>query len=359
MIVKKLSLVASAVVVLTLCAVEVAACPICVPYPTTTLADVLIESESIVWVREDAARPYVFIPLEVIKGSVDGDEIDAFLDSTSRRRLKQSPDDVAVLIRGGPEEPWTYRSYANTEAQGFLRAIVEQSPQWNGPGGSDRRISFFTQHLTHPHPLIRAQAYLEVGRAPYSTIKTIAGLVPRDQVLGFLGDFRLVEWHSLFILMLGQSEVPSDQAGIRSRFEMNSRFGITTNLSAWTTAYIEISPETGIDDVERLYFSRGDRTQKELEGVQGSLSVLGSEGGAVAEPRVAQRRRRIVRSYSTLLEHHPTLAGKVAGDLANWKTQALADQLSSIMESETVLDPASKMAVDYYLSMAPRFRAIR
>ena len=59
------------------------------------------------------------------------------------------------------------------------------------------------------------------------------------------------------------------------------------------------------------------------------------------------------------LEHHPTLAGKVAGDLANWKTQALADQLSSIMESETVLDPASKMAVDYYLSMAPRFRAIR
>ena len=86
--------------------------------------------------------------------------------------------------------------------------------------------------------------------------------------------------------------------------------------------------------------------------------MLGSEGGAVAAPRFAQRRRRIVKSYAILLEHNPTMAGKVAKDLTNWRSQALLDPLSSIMKSETMLDPDSKMAVSYYLSMAPRFRSI-
>ena len=359
MIVKRTSLVASVASFVMLCAAEAVACPICVPYPTTTLADVLIESESIVMVREDAERPYVFTPVEVIKGTVDGPDIDTFIDSSSRRRLKQNPDDLAVLVRSTPDGDWRYRTYATTETQDFLHAIVEQSSRWNGPRGSDRRVAFFTEYLTDSNSLIRDQAYLEVGRAPYSTIKTTAEAVPHDQIMAFLANWRLIEWHSLFILMLGQSELPADHALIRSQFERYARFGITTNLSAWTTAYIEINPETGIEDVEELYLATDRRTPEELAEVHRSLSVLGSEGGAVAEPRIAQRRRRIVESYGILLEHHPTMAGYVAKDLSNWQTRALVDQLSSIMESETELDPGSKMAVRYYLSMAPRFRSTR
>jgi hypothetical protein len=159
--------------------------------------------------------------------------------------------------------------------------------------------------------------------------------------------------------MLGQSRLPSDHDLIRNKFETNARYGLKTNLSAWATAYIEINPETGIEDIEALYFAERGRTPDELEEVHRSLSVLGSEGGAVAEPRVAKRRRRIVKSYATLLEHHPTMAGRVASDLTNWKTRALVDRLSRIIESETMLDPGSEMAVSYYLSMAPRFRSIR
>lgn len=354
---RRRSLLAGAVVVATLFAVEVAACPICVPFPETTLADLLIESESVIWVREDASRPYVFIPVEVLKGSSDGDEIDAFLDSTSRRRLGQNPDDVAMVMRGKPEESWTYRSYANPETQGFLKEIMERSPDWSGSKGGDRRISFFTRYLTHSNPLIQKQAYLEVGRASYSTIKTVAAAVPRDQVLEFLAEWRLVEWHSLFILMLGQSEVPSDHAWIRDEFERRSRLGISINLSAWTTVYIETNPGTGIDEVEKLYFADETRKPVELEEVHKSLSVLGSEGGAVAAPRIAQRRRRIVKTYATLLENHPSMAGKVASDLTNWRTQALVDELSSILKSGAVADPESKIALTYYLSMAPRFRS--
>jgi hypothetical protein len=343
----------ASLVVLSVPAVE--ACMICVPFPKATLADMLVESESIVTVREDDARPYIFTPIDVLKGDFAGDEIEAFVDSASRRKLKQNPEDVALLVSNTSEGGWSYRSYADPEYQEFIRTILEQSTRWNGLKGSDQRVRFFTKHLTDDNPLIREQAYLEVGRAPYSVIKTIAGAVPREQILRFLGNFRLVEWHSLFILMLGQSQLPSDQALIRDKFETNARFGLKTNLSAWATAYVEVNPETGIDEMEALYFARDDRTPEELEEAHRSLSVLGSEGGAVAVPRVAARRRRIIKSYGTLLEHHPTMAGKVAKDLTNWRRQALVDELSSIMKSETPLDPDSKMAVSYYLSMASRF----
>jgi hypothetical protein len=53
------------------------------------------------------------------------------------------------------------------------------------------------------------------------------------------------------------------------------------------------------------------------------------------------------------------MAGLVAKDLTNWKTRALVPQLSKIKNGEPILDPSSLFAVDYYLSMASKFPAIK
>lgn len=335
------------------------ACMICVPFPKTTLADSLIKSESIVTVREHVEKPYVFTLMEVLKGTCDDHEIEAFVDSASRRKLKRNPEDVILLARNTTDGEWKHLTYADTERLGFIRAILEHSDQWNGLKGSEKRITFFTDYLTHNDGVFREQAYLEVGRAPYAVIKTIAGSVPRDQIRRYLANWRLVEWHSLYILMLGQSRHADDHDFIRNKFETAAKFGLKTNLSAWSTAYIEINPETGLEEIETLYFGRSDRTREELEEIQKGLSVLGSEGGSLAKPRVAERRRRIVTSYAILLEQHPTMAGKVANDLTNWQIRALVDQMSSIKKNDATLDPESKLAVSYYLSMAPRFPSVK
>jgi hypothetical protein len=358
-IAQTISLIASVASFAVLFPTAVEACMICVPYPKTTLADTLIKSESIVMARENSEKAYVFNVIEVLKGATDAHDIEAFVNSAARRNLKQNPEDVVVLVRNATESAWRYLRYADIEYQRFIRTILEHSDRWNGLGGSERRVAFFKEYLTDDNQHFREQAYLEVGRAPYSAIKTIAGSVPRDQIRIFLANWRLMEWHSLYILMLGQSLHPNDHDLIRDKFEKTARFGLTTNLSAWATAYIEINPEAGIEEIEALYFGKDDRTRDELEEVHKSLSVLGSEGGALAEPRFAKRLRRIVKSYAILLEHHPTMAGKVAKDLTNWRSRALVDQLSSIMKSETMLDPDSKLAVSYYLSMASRFRPIK
>jgi hypothetical protein len=114
-------------------------------------------------------------------------------------------------------------------------------------------------------------------------------------------------------------------------------------------------PNTGIDEIEALYFGNKDRTLDELEEVCKAFSVLGSEGGIHHNVKIIHRRYRIVRSYSILLKNHPVMAGQVAKDLTIWKIQALVECLSNIIENESMLHPSAIFAVKYYLSMAHRF----
>jgi hypothetical protein len=331
---------------------------ICVPYPKTTLADVLYERESIVFAREKIGKPYFFYAVEVLKGAIDGDDFQAYIYSNDRRMLSNNLRDVAVFAKKDSGDDWRYIAYADKEYQAFVREIILQADSWQKFKGSVGRIDFFAERLTSSNPRIREQAYLEVGRAPYSSIKRISGSIPRRQIREFLANWRLVEWHSLYILMLGQSRHPDDLAYIRNKLENYAQYQITRNLSAWVTAFVESQPDFGVAEIEKLYFSTRDRTQDELEEVLKGFSVLGSESAIPFKPEIVDRRHRIVKSYATLLDNYPIMAGLVAKDLATWKTRALVPQLSSIKNGEPILDPKSLFAVNYYLSMASNFPAI-
>jgi len=190
----------------------VKACMICILYPKTTFADVLNEREPIVFAREKIGKAYYFYAVEVLKGVIDGDEFKAYIYSTDRRMLSKNLKDVAVFAKKDSGDDWQYIAYADKEYQAFVREIILQADIWQKFKGSSRRIDFFAERLTNSNPRIREQAYIEVGRAPYSSIKRIAGSVPRHLIREFLANWRLVEWHSLYILMLGQSQHPDDRA---------------------------------------------------------------------------------------------------------------------------------------------------
>ena len=335
------------------------ACVICVPYPKITFADVLNQNESVIFARENIGEPYFFSALEVLKGAIDGDGFKAYIYSADRRRLSNNLKDVAVFGKKDSGDDWQYIAYADREYQAFIREIILHADSWKKFNGNIHRIDFFAERITNSNSRIRGQAYLEVGRAPYSSIKRIASSIPRRQIREFLANWRLVEWHSLYILMLGQSRHPEDHAYIRNKLENNAQYQIKQNLSAWVTAFVESQPDTGIEEIEKLYFRTSDRTRDELEEVLRGFSVLGSEVSIPFKPEIVDRRRRIIGSYATLLDHYPIMAGSVAKDLTSWKIRALVHTLSRIKNSEMTLDPRSMFAVDYYLSMAPKFPAIK
>jgi hypothetical protein len=201
---------------------------ICIPYPQTTLAYTLIGSDTVVMAREIADKPYSFHIVEVLKGAIKDKDFNAFVSSPARQILRYNAKrqmlrfnaDDAVVFRRKKGQSWQFIVYADPEYQKFIRSILEQSSHWYQFRGDRRRTGFIIEHLSHNHPDIREQTFLELGRAPYASIKRAAGTVPRRQIYEILSNRGLIEWHSLFIQMLGLSRHADDITYIRNQFEM-------------------------------------------------------------------------------------------------------------------------------------------
>ena len=329
------------------------ACTICIPYPERTLADRLLEKDEIILAREIEHSPYLFTPVEVIRGPAVSEPIKLFCDSSTRRKLQYHPDSAVVVARDGSTGEWQTITFADRAYQPFIRAIVQHGAEWGERPGALQRLHFFSKLLSSEHPQIQEQAYLEVGRAPYSMIRSLALDIPRQQIHEFLKNFRFIEWHSLYILFLGQSRHPEDRAYIRDQVELAARLGLTTNLAAWLTAFIETAPETGLAEIKEWYLSAPGRSRKELDEVMTSLNVLGSLQPVPAPPFPS--RDAIVGSYAALLQHYPEMAARVAKDLAMWQVRAHVERLSEIRSTKIVVDPAEAYQLDYYLSMAASY----
>ena len=78
------------------------ACVICVPYPKTTHADLLVAGETVVAARENPDKPFSYRVVETLKRTRDAADIDLFLNSTARRKLSLNTQDVVVLARTRP-----------------------------------------------------------------------------------------------------------------------------------------------------------------------------------------------------------------------------------------------------------------
>ena len=323
---------------------EAQACVICVPYPTVTHADVLLNSEIVVMARENPDKPFSFIVTEILKGEVDRQPSELLLDSQTRRRLNLNPSDRVILYRNGADAKWARLTYADVAYQEIISEVLERTDIWPSHGNSSERVAYFSQLLNRSHRTIRSQAYLEVGRAPYSRIREVAQLVPREEMRQFLSDWRLIEWHRLYILMLGNSGHPDDRAYIRDRFESAAKSGISRNLSAWTVAFIETNPDSALGEIEELFFRGKGRSFEELEAVLQGISVAAESNGGLALPHIAALRRQATLSFEALLDSYPHMAGYVARDLTIWKHRALVDRLTRISESKVLSDPGSAYA---------------
>jgi hypothetical protein len=333
---------------------DVRACQICVPYPEKTLADRLLENDEIIFAREVPGSPYVFYQVEAIKGSGVTEPFRMFCDSTTRRKLNAIPDSAVVLAKE-QDGSWRLMTFADAGFSSFIRTLLSVSGDWSGRSSNQERLRFFSKLLNSEDPRIYEQAYMEVGRAPYSMIKDLAAEIPRKQIYDLLLNYRLIEWHNLYILMLGQSRESKDLEYIRDKVQSAAQFGSTRNLAAWVTAFIESHPDSGIEEIERMYFMSKNRTNEEIEQVMASMSVLGSQSIS-SDLRIFKLRSKIVRSYAKLLENYPEMVGFVSKDLAAWRVQAYMDRISEIRENPEILDASSTYLVDYYLSVAPGFR---
>jgi hypothetical protein len=291
------------------CLPRVDACIFCLSMPQTTVADRLIGGEAVVFSREDPDKPFSFQAIEVLKGTLDSTTIDLFLDSPNRRRLEFNKNLVIVLVRDRTDRSWRTVGIAADTYQQVVRRILAFAQEWTGPTGAEKRIEFFLTFFGHENRALSELAYLELGRAPYRTIKRFGRHVSRKDLQPFLQHRDYIQWRSLAILLLSQSADAQDRASIDKNFADCCEFSLTTNLAAWATAYIELNGAIAIERIEREYFANPGRSDKEVRAIVTALSLHSQDGHT-------QLREQIVRSYEIAMRNYPEVAKLIAKDLA-------------------------------------------
>jgi hypothetical protein len=335
-------LAATIVVVFALLAPSARACVLCLPYPKKTTADYIVESDTVVFARENPASPFYYAPVETLKGHYDGNAIPLLVDSTTSRELRLEPALRVALAQDRPGGTWRRLGLAGSEYQAVMRVVAGWSA---GSKTLHERAVFFAPYLRHQDRALAELAFLEVARAPYATVRDLRATVVRDDIYRVIRDFTRVEWHGLYILMLGMSDRDDDLAFVRRKLATAAKYGITINLGAYATAFIEMVGADAVNALASEYFAVPGRSSAELLEIVKALSVHGKD------ERV-EVRTAIVDAYGLLLEQHPELAGYVVKDLLDWKVRRFVPRLREILNSSVGLDEASELAVAMYLSSA-------
>ena len=249
-----------------------------------------------------------------------------------------------LLARERAGETWRTLGLAGPAYQRVAREILDRRADWLADAGKSdmERPLFFVPYLTHSDAALAVLAYLEVARAPYAQIRELNGTVPREEIYKVLRNLAYIEWHPLYLLMLGTSSDPKDAAFMRRRLDSAARFDLASNLSAYATAYVEMAGEAALAFLEETFLSGHNRDRTVVAEIVRALSVHGAEGRT-------ELRDRIVGLYRELLDRRPYLAGIVATSIAGWDVTALAPRMAEIL-SGTDLDEPSRLAVAGYLS---------
>lgn len=320
------------------------ACPICIAYPRESAADVLLASSCVVLAREHPQQAFSYVALEVLKGDPSSVELDLFLNSHARRLLSVDESRRCVLAVDGQTGRWRSLGVAGESYQAVVRRILLFQREWQQPGGDKRRLQFFLPLLEHDDPLVFELAYLEIARAPYGVIRRVGKVVSRKRIKRMLEDRQYVEWRPLAILLLAQSEREQDRRHLLDSLDAAQRLGLTRNLAAWATAAVELNGAEAVTYLRRHYFRRPTRSQAELAEVAKALSVHGGDGRA-------ELRDQVVAAYADLLATHPQMAEHVVRDLTAWNRFDLAEQLTTIQQTEAA-DTQVAEAIANYLRLA-------
>jgi len=322
------------------------ACQVCLPFPKKSVADHLIEGDTIVLAREDPQRPFHYRAIEVLKGGAPAAPIELFLDSGTRRILEFHPD-RSVLLARARKGSWRRLALVDATLLPVVRDVLERAPKWQRPGVA--RFDYFAKLFGHDHPVIRDLAHLEVARAPYSYIRSFGRGFPRAKILAALRDPRYAEWWALNILLLAQSGDARDKQHIIDSMRSAERFEFALQLGAWATAFVEIEGASAIEFLESHYF-KDSRRVEELREVVAALSVHGNSGRT-------HLRDRIVASYAVLLAQHPAMAPRVVGDLFAWGRWEMAEAVRRAADRcAKSLAPEAIGKLRWFAAMAERGR---
>ncbi|MCB1487295.1 MAG: hypothetical protein KDJ88_07535 [Bauldia sp.] len=331
------------------------ACYICIALPEDTFADQILRSEAVILAREDPARPFTFRSVAILKGSLPPDPIPFLVDSATRRRLANAPDDAVLLVWGRPdrkrmgpfstvrpEVEWQRLAYADPEVRAMTADVLARLDAWQADKSGLSRFNFFAGLHADRNSTIRHIALSELARAPYHYIKRLKTELTRAEIMAALADMTMAPWAPTYILLLGRSDDPGCRDIVRAAISRASRRGSGGNLAAWATALVEIDGPAAVGKLSEAYFRDPMRSIDELKSVVAALGIQGSDGDPALRPGIA-------RAFHDLARLRPHMAPYVAKYLTDWNDWSQVDAFASVLDSPLIDAPAERLVLSVYV----------
>ena len=349
--------------VLILSAIPALACPVCITAPERTVADWILDSETVVLAREDPSKPFAFVPVQVLKGSVGAAPIPFLVDSTTQQRLRAVPEDAVLLVRASvgatqpfalakPQAEWQRLAYVDAPYRTLIGQILSLRNDWRADQTGRTRFAFFEALLDHEDPAIRDLALSEIARAPYRLVRTMTLRLASAEIIRSLRDPTMIQWAPTYILLLGQSNDPVGRELIRGTVRTGAIYGAQSNLAAWATALIEIDGPEGISMIAQDYLRASRRSPAELTAIITAFGVHGSDGDPALRPV-------IVAEYHRLAHTNPEVAPIIAHYLASLNDCSQTTYLEGLLDKADLWSPPESFMLSVYVAMSREKRECR
>jgi hypothetical protein len=280
-----------------------------------------------------------------------------------------SPDhNPCLLIRDSVARQWTALGTIPVEYADWLREVAAtrsiggEHPKRTWPqtiatadslsyNGWRQRVALIAPYLENSNAFAARLAWGELARAPYSTLDGVKSKIQGATVAGWVDDPKLASRRAAYVTLLGFVGGPSDAARLEQKLEQAWNAHETGDLAALIGADLQLRGPSRVDWVQPKYLVDRSRTLVEIEAALLALKVHGDENSAVP-------RWRVIEAYRAFIGAHPSMAGFVAPQLADWDYWDEASEYVALLKSDAIKDPASEFAVQYYLRRAAEAKAV-
>ncbi len=216
------------------------------------------------------------------------------------------------------------------------------------------RLAFFQQHLEDEDEVLARDAYDEFAVAPYEDVRGLESRMDPTQLLGWIENPKVAaNRRRLYATMLGVCGTKADAARIGKILvgedlgEEKDRAEVRSGLDALIACYVTLQGPDGLDLVDRLFLTRGEREVPFTETYAAvmALRFLGEESRDVPRERVLASLRRLL--------DEPKLADLVIADLARWQDWSVIGRLEELFKQATADNIFVREPVINYLKACP------
>ncbi|MEM9630365.1 MAG: hypothetical protein AAGA50_03500 [Pseudomonadota bacterium] len=312
--------------------------------PAKTLVDWLLNGETVVLARPDPDDQFSFKISRFFRGQSDGANIPYLVDSTSRRRLADNPEEGVVFARSVAGD-WVRVLYLAADHRVLVNTILQNADDWRSEQFHPERFATFADYQDHPNRDLSRLALQEIDRVPYPMLRTLQVRVPEMELLKSLRNWNDYSYRPINFLLLGLTKSSVARSIVNDQIEIMQDLDNSQNLGAVATALIELEHARAIEKLDRLYLSNRSQPLAKLEAIVEAMAIRNSLGSK--ETRLA-----ILQALKGFVAERPDGAAMIARHFSTRQDWSFGNYLEDLLKMPDTLTPSSRLVVSVYVAQS-------